>query len=314
MFHSIRNACWHKGWLHGALPSSASVGRRATSCDATTMQPLNMSSPLPAEGAELLHSFRTSSRASVTGGAAAGPDAASPGEPGPGEAAIQRALYAGNFAAAVDAALEVSVRKRSAVDCYGRPDASIGDLTVRDGVQRSVSLRAAVNSMHALAELVNNARDLAELVNTVRACPAGQYCARMPFRFGSALRPSRKAGGAVQICAGRRGAAGHERVRRPDSMHVFTTWHGLEGFEYLLWLCRRRSGMRMRWASRRCRARGRSCSQRRRSGTWRRHRGPTCCWRAASWTRTSDVRLHTHFVLFQLAGSSCHSTCWQLLA
>lgn len=134
-------------------------------CDGSciiTMQLPNMSSPLSAEGAELLHSFRTFSRASVSGGgaaAAAGPDGVSHGEPGPGEAAIQRALYAGNFAAAVDAALEVSVGKRSAVGCCGRPDGSVGDL--QDDVRQSLSLRAVVNGMHALAGLVN----------TLRACP-----------------------------------------------------------------------------------------------------------------------------------------------
>lgn len=60
----------------------------------------------PADGNDPLHGFRTFSRMSVAGGPAAAEMAA---EAGPGEQAIQRALYAGNFGAAVDAALEVRV-------------------------------------------------------------------------------------------------------------------------------------------------------------------------------------------------------------
>ena len=52
----------------------------------------------------MLQGFRTFSRMSVAGGPAAAEAAA---EAGPGERAIQRALYAGNFGAAVDTALEV---------------------------------------------------------------------------------------------------------------------------------------------------------------------------------------------------------------
>jgi hypothetical protein len=52
----------------------------------------------------MLQGFRTFSRMSVVTGPAAAEMAA---EAGPGEKAIQRALYAGNFSAAVDAALEV---------------------------------------------------------------------------------------------------------------------------------------------------------------------------------------------------------------
>lgn len=52
----------------------------------------------------MLQGFRTFSRMSVTAGGAVEIAA----ESGPGERAIQRALFAGNFGAAVDAALEVS--------------------------------------------------------------------------------------------------------------------------------------------------------------------------------------------------------------
>ena len=58
-----------------------------------------------ADGGEMLQGFRTFSRMSVAGGPAAAEAAAA--EAGPGERSIQRALYAGNFGAAVDAALEV---------------------------------------------------------------------------------------------------------------------------------------------------------------------------------------------------------------
>ena len=65
---------------------------------------------LAAETSDMLSSFRTFSRQGTPGGllsADGGMSTGPPCEPGPQEQAIQRALYAGNFSAAVDAALEV---------------------------------------------------------------------------------------------------------------------------------------------------------------------------------------------------------------
>ena len=185
-----------------------------------------------------MHNFRSFSRASVTGGAG-GVDG--PGEPGPGEPAIQRALYAGNFPAAVDAALEV----------------------------------LPLVPRCCLAQLAG--------------CCVCHCCHRHLLIVSALGRFSIPAAAVCQLQGhGTQGARGDQRTANVATTSPATK----KGFKQELKLscpCRRRSGMQMRWALRRCRARRQSCLSRRRSGTWRRRRGPTCCWRAASWTRTSEV-------------------------